>query len=226
MSAAQVPELLITGPLNEAPLLLLAPGAGAPMTSPWLERCANLLAERRVATARFEFAYMAARRTGGNRRPPPRADLLVPEYRAAVDAAVARCGGLPLFIGGKSLGGRVASLVADDLFSRGCIGGLVCLGYPFHPIGKPDALRTAHLEGLRCPAVICQGERDPFGVREEVQRYGLSSAIRVEWIAGGDHDFAPRRGGRSTREGNISAAADRVAAFMHALAPPPERGTR
>ncbi len=83
----------------------------------------------------------------------------------------------PLIIGGKSMGGRVASMVADQLFEAGRIAGLVCLGYPFHPPGKPEKLRTAHLEGLQTPTLICQGTRDEFGTRDEVLTYALAPSI-------------------------------------------------
>ncbi len=142
------------------------------MRTPFMEAVARLLAERNIATVRFEFAYMAARRQGGSRKPPPKAERLMDEYRAAVAGLPA---GAPLLIGGKSMGGRVASLVADELHAQGRIAGLVCLGYPFHPPKKPDQLRTAHLVGLRCPALIVQGDRDPFGSRSEVEGLALSA---------------------------------------------------
>ena len=93
-----------------------------------------------------------------------------PDGRVPVRRRVA-ARGPPVLIGGKSMGGRVASLVADDLYAAGRIAGLVCLGYPFHPPNKPEQLRTAHLERLACPALIVQGERDPFGGRAEVEGY-------------------------------------------------------
>ena len=109
-------------------------------------------------------------------------------------AAVARLGASgPLIIGGKSMGGRVASMVADDLLSRGAITGLLCLGYPFHPPGKPENLRTQHLEELKTPTLICQGTRDEFGTREEVAGYALSGSIRILWLEDGDHDLKPRK---------------------------------
>ena len=194
--------------------LLLAHGAGAPMTSPFLETMTRLLTERGLAVSRFEFAYMAARREGGKRRPPPKAERLVDEYVAAVATLRSRLSpGQALLIGGKSMGGRVASLAADTLFGDGAIAGLVCLGYPFHPPGKPDNLRTAHLERLRCPALIVQGERDPFGGRAEVEGYKLAPAIRLHWAGDGDHDLGPRGGSGFTRAGNLAAAADAVSAF-------------
>jgi len=124
-------EMLNSGPAG-APRLILAHGAGAPMTSPFMETVAKLFAERSVATSRFEFGYMAARRTIGKRRPPPKAENLMDEFRDAIAAA----GDLgKLFIGGKSMGGRVASLVAEEAYALRRIAGLVCLGYPFHPPG-------------------------------------------------------------------------------------------
>ena len=130
-----------------------------------------------------------------------------------MDCVTAAGPGAPLLIGGKSMGGRVASLVADDLYAAGRIAGLVCLGYPFHPPGRPDQLRTAHLEHLACPALIVQGERDPFGSRAEVEAMRLSLAIRFHWAGDGDHDLGPRGGSGFTRKGNLAAAADAVAAF-------------
>ena len=154
-----MPQFLITGPPDAAVRFLCAHGAGAGMETPFLKIVAELLAERGVATYRFEFGYMAARRQGA-RKPPPKAERLMDEYRAAVAAVPAD---VPLIIGGKSMGGRVASMVADELYAAGHIRGLACLGYPFHPPKKPEQLRTAHLTALACPALIVQGERDPFG---------------------------------------------------------------
>ncbi len=116
------------------------------------------------------------------------------------------------------MGGRVASLVADELHAAGRIAGLVCLGYPFHPPNKPEQLRTAHLERLACPALIVQGERDPFGGRAEVEGYALSAAIRFHWASDGDHDLGPRGGSGFTRKGNLAAAADAIAAFARDIA--------
>jgi uncharacterized protein len=210
--------LLRTGQADAPVRFLCAHGAGAGMESPFLKTFAQLLAERGLAVLRFEFAYMAARRSGGTRKPPPKAERLMDEYRAAV-AAVGS--GAPLVIGGKSMGGRVASLVADELHAAGRIAGLTCLGYPFHPPGRPDQLRTAHLQALACPALIVQGERDPFGNRAEVEALleakALAPAIRFNWVGDGDHDLGPRGGSGFTRKGNLAAAADAVAAWCQTL---------
>jgi predicted alpha/beta-hydrolase family hydrolase len=112
------------------------------------------------------------------------------------------------------MGGRVASFVADELFEAKTINGLVCIGYPFHPPKKPDQLRTDHLMTMRCPALIVQGVRDPFGTREEVESYALSAAIRYHWADDGDHDLGPRGASGFTRKGNLAAAADAIAAFV------------
>lgn len=160
------------------------------MDAPALASTAKALASSGFRVARFEFAYMACRRSEDSRAPPPRAEKLMPEYINAVDTLGAEG---PLVIGGKSMGGRVASMVADALFASGRIRGLLCLGYPFHPPARPGQLRTHHLADLRTPTLIAQGTRDPFGTRDEVAAYTLSSAIEILWLEDGDHDLKPRK---------------------------------
>lgn len=211
-------KLLITGPETPIATLLLAHGAGAPMDSPFMNQMASLLAERSVRVVRFEFPYMASRRTSGKKKPAPKAELLQDAYRAAIAEALADADG-PFAIGGKSMGGRVASLIADETYAQGMgqVKGLVCLGYPFHPPGMPENLRTAHLQQLRCPALVVQGERDPFGSRDEAENYRLAETIKFAWIGDGDHDLGPRGGSGFTRKGNLSAAADAIAEFLKKL---------
>ena len=211
-------DFLVTGP-DTGPLLLLAHGAGAPMTSAFMEVMAGMLTERGLAVARFEFPYMAARREGGKKRPPPKAETMVPTYLDVIAQAKARWPDRTLIAGGKSMGGRIASLLASDAASRGDIAGLVCLGYPFHPPGQPTQLRTAHLMAMSCPALIVQGERDPFGSRKEIETMELPSTIGFHWAGDGDHDLGPRGGKGFTRKGNLAAAADAVAAFAASLQP-------
>ncbi len=205
-----MPELLWTEPDGDAvATFLFAHGAGAPMDHPWMTSVATLLAARGIRVARFEFAYMAARRDG-QRKPPPRAENVVGEFREAVAAV----GNENLIIGGKSFGGRVASLVADELLDAGAIRGLVCLGYPFHPPAKPDQLRTTHLEQLRTPTLICHGTRDEFGTREEVATYPLSPAIEVLWLEDGDHSLTPRKAiSGFTAKQHLETVAAAVAGF-------------
>ncbi|ACP23497.1 putative hydrolase protein (plasmid) [Sinorhizobium fredii NGR234] len=182
-------KFLFDGPEDAPVTLLLAHGAGAPMDSASLSATAKALAGVGFRVARFEFGYMAARRRG-ERKPPPRAETLNPEYRAAI-AELGATG--PLIIGGKSMGGRVASMIADELHASGKIAGLLCLGYPFHPPAKPEQLRTRHLAGLQTPTLICQGTRDEFGTRDEVRGYPLSDRIEILWLEDGDHDLKPRK---------------------------------
>lgn len=183
-------HFLRTGPDDARVTVLFAHGAGAPMDSPGMAIIAEALAAEDLGVVRFEFAYMAARRNEGSRRPPPRADKLIPEYLAAIDEL--QTGG-PLIIGGKSMGGRVASMITDELFEAKRIAGLLCVGYPFHPPKKPENLRTEHLANLNTPTLICQGTRDLFGSKEEVADYELSSSIQIEWFEDGDHDLKPRK---------------------------------
>lgn len=211
-----MPKLMTVGP-DDGPLLLLAHGAGAGMASPFMAQVADLLALRGIATARFEFGYMAARTRDGKRRPPPRAEALVPEYLGAIARVSERWPARPLLIGGKSMGGRVASYVAAEPGTRGFCRGLVCLGYPFHPPHKPTQLRTSHLTALEVPALFIQGERDPFGSRAEVADYALPAVIRLHWAGDGDHDLGPRGGSGFTRKGNLAAAADAITLFAAGL---------
>ena len=183
-------SFIFDGPADAHYTILLAHGAGAAMDSPSMNATAKALADAGFHVARFEFAYMASRRTAAGRKPPPRAESVIPEYEAAV--ADLQCAG-PLLIGGKSMGGRVASMVADKLSEAGMIVGLVCLGYPFHPPDKPSQLRTKHLVALKTPTLIFQGTRDEFGTPDEVPGYGLSSAIQLRWLEDGDHDLKPRK---------------------------------
>jgi len=204
-------DFLLAGPTDAAATVMLAHGAGAPMDSAFMNATATALATRGLRTARFEFAYMAARRSGAGRRAPPRAERLMGEYVAAVEAL----GAAPrLFIGGKSMGGRVASMVADDLYRSASIAGLICLGYPFHPPGSPERLRTAHLKDLVAPTLICQGTRDPFGTLDEVASYDLSPAITLHWVEGGDHDFKPLKASGRTLADNMRQTAQRIAHWI------------
>lgn len=186
--------------------LILAHGAGAPMDSAFMNGIATAIAAHAVEVVRFEFPYMDARRRG-ERRPPDREAVL----RATWDRAIEqRRDGRRLFIGGKSMGGRIATMIADQAH----VDGVACFGYPFHPTGKPETTRTAHLAAMRTPTLIVQGTRDALGSREEVATYALSNAIRLHWIEDGDHSLEPRVKSGRTAEQSLREAADAAAAFM------------
>lgn len=200
-------RLLQDGPREAAVRIVLAHGAGAGMRTPFMEAVAQGLAARGLGVVRFEFPYMSERNRGGARRGPDRPNVLRATWIEVVSAL-----GDPrsIVIGGKSMGGRIASMVADELGVRG----LVCLGYPFHPPRKPDTLRTAHLATLRTPTLIVQGTRDPMGTRDEVARYALSPAIKLAWIEDGDHSLKPRRRAGHDPDAALPSAISTIAAFV------------
>jgi len=198
---------LTDGPDAAEQVYVFAHGAGGAMDTPFMTTVARELGQRGIRVVRFEFPYMAARRTGGKRGAPDREPVLLNTWREVV----AELGGGPrLFIGGKSMGGRMAPLVADELQVRGA----VIFGYPFHPPGQPNKLRTAHLETLTTPMLVLQGERDIFGTRDDVAGYRLSPQIRIEWIPDGDHSLKPRAKSGATERQNLLHAIDTAAAFM------------
>lgn len=201
-------ELLRSGPPGDDGALVLAHGAGAGMRSPFMEAFAEGLGARGIAVYRFEFPYMRERTASGSRRPPNPERVL----RQCWTEVIARLTDRPLIIGGKSLGGRIASLIADEYAAAG----LICLGYPFHPPGRPERTRTAHLADLRTPTLICQGTRDPFGSFAEIGGYRLSPAITVQWLEDGNHSLEPRRSSGRTIAGNRNDAMDRITEFTRA----------
>ncbi len=190
------------------------------MTSAFLETYAQLMAKRGVRVTRFNFPYMAAFQADGKRRPPPRVDGLGSVYSDLVGKIFAQDAqdrsGEALYIGGKSMGGRIATLIAEDAARHFDVSGCVCLGFPFHPKGKPEKLRTAHLEGLKTPTLIVQGERDALGNKKDVEGYTLSPAIKVAWAKDGDHDLKPRKQSGVTLADNLTFAADATACWISA----------
>ncbi|MFV3411674.1 alpha/beta fold hydrolase [Pseudomonas nitroreducens] len=189
--------------------LVLAHGAGAPMDSPFMDDVAARLAKRGISVVRFEFPYMAMRREDGKRRPPNPQKQLLDCWRQVYAQVRAEVMG-KLAIGGKSMGGRMASLLADELGADA----LVCLGYPFYAAGKPEKPRIAHLAELRTPTLIVQGERDALGDRPTVEDYPLSPAIQLHWLAAADHDLKPLKASGLTHEQHLGSAAARIEAFL------------
>ncbi|HJW93240.1 MAG TPA: alpha/beta fold hydrolase [Thermoanaerobaculia bacterium] len=190
--------------------LILAHGAGGAMDTPWMTKMARAIAAHDIRVLRFEFPYMAARREGKKSGAPDREPVLLDAWRSVVGET-----GNDVFVGGKSMGGRMASMVADELE----VAGLVCLGYPFHPPGAPEKLRTKHLEKLKTRTLIVQGERDPFGTRDDVAQYKLSKSIRIEWLEDGDHSFKPRKSSGFSEAAHLQRAADAVAEFIRTASP-------
>ena len=179
------------------------------MDSAFMRRVAEGVSASGVRVIRFEFPYMQRRRETGKGGAPDPPRILMQSFRDAIEQVG---GGNKLVIGGKSMGGRIASMVADD--AR--VLGVVCLGYPFHPPNKPEKTRTEHLETLRTSTLILQGTRDSFGRPEEISGYKLSTAIRIEWIEDGDHSFKPRARSGRTEADNVGAAIALVSEFIAA----------
>jgi predicted alpha/beta-hydrolase family hydrolase len=203
-------DLVEDGPPS-TPRLLLAHGAGAPMDSDFMNTVADQISAAGIQVIRFEFEYMAKRRQDGQRRGPDRIPKLVARFREVLGrVGPAR----EVVIGGKSMGGRIATMTADEVGAAGAL----CLGYPFHPPGKPARLRTEHLKEIRTPTLIVQGTRDPFGTRDEVQSYSLGAAIELAWMADGDHSFKPRKKSGRTLEQNLAEAADASIEFIRCRA--------
>jgi predicted alpha/beta-hydrolase family hydrolase len=203
------PDFLLDGPPDAARTIVLAHGAGGAMDSPWMDAIAVRLGHAGLRVVRFEFPYMQQRRLDGNRRPPNSPKKLEAAWHKVID----KIGPEGLLIGGKSMGGRIASMVAADAG----VAGLVCLGYPFHPPGKPEKHRTAHLAALHTPALFCQGERDTFGARDEVGAYSLSDVIQIEWMPDGDHSLKPRKKSGRSESDNLDLARDLILAFASGL---------
>lgn len=180
------------------------------MDSPFMDAFAHGIAAHGLRCVRFEFPYMADRRATGKKKPPNRMPVLMETWQSAVDAFA----DTPLIIGGKSMGGRVASMLAAELDQQGTpVAGVTCLGYPFHPPGKPEKLRLDHFADLQTPALILQGTRDPFGTREEVPGFTLPTCVSVHWLEDGEHGFKPRKKSGRTEEQNWQEAIDTLCAF-------------
>lgn len=212
-------QMLDIGPPQSDTVLLLAHGAGAPMDSPFMEAIAEGLSERGIRSIRFEFPYMAERRASGKKRPPDRQPVLLDCFREAIRrVAETSPATASLYIGGKSMGGRMATILAaygDSAPSAAPrLEGVVCLGYPFHPPGKPEKTRIDHFPDIGCPVLICQGDRDPFGTKAEIENYRLPSHVQFCWLPDGNHDLAPRVKSGHSKEQNLAQTIGALEEFM------------
>jgi len=206
-------ELIYNGPVD-GPLFVFAHGAGAPATSDFMEAIATGLGLQGIRVARFNFPYMQQRVDNGTRRPPERAPKLIAQYQQLI-ASIDQ----PMVIGGKSMGGRMASLVAadpttDELSVNAKIKGIACLGFPFHPANKPESLRTEHFPLIKQAVFIAQGERDKLGTKEEVASYGLPDNIEWLWLEDGDHDLKPRVKSGFTHQVHLQKTISSMAEFI------------
>lgn len=199
-------EILWNRASDDAPVLVLAHGAGAPMDSEFMNLLAFSLVDQDVTVVRFEFPYMQHRRSDGRKRPPNRAPVLLDAFREIV----ADLGGADVYIGGKSMGGRMASLLACEQPVRG----VLAFGYPFVPPGSKKPPRIEHFPDMKAPMLICQGERDAFGGVGQVSRYDFDTGVSMAWISDGDHDFKPRKKSGQNWLDNIHDAASAARSFI------------
>lgn len=210
-------ESLGEAPDGPAPLLLLAHGAGLGADSPWMESMTTALALHGISVIRFEFPYMTRQRAEERKRPPDRMPLLTAFFKAQLERS-RKLYDAPVFVGGKSMGGRVASLLAADHDAAGGLAGAVCFGFPFHPPGKPSSWRTGHFTDFSVPVKIIQGTRDPFGKPDELEdRPEVARYANVCWLDSGDHDFRPLRSSGRSQSNLIEQGAKLAADFMYAI---------
>ncbi|MGY2576213.1 alpha/beta fold hydrolase [Vibrio sp. C8] len=188
------------------PLFIFAHGAGADMDHEFMSQVVTGLVSKGIRVVRFNFPYMVKRAEDGKRRPPDRA----PKLLEAFEQVIAEHASQPVVIGGKSMGGRMASMLSDN--SR--VKGIACLGFPFHPPGKVEKYKGEHLASLEKPCLILQGERDTFGSREECSSFKFSSLVKIEYIPDGDHSFKPRKYSGHTEAGNIALAIEHLSQFI------------
>ena len=188
---------------------IFAHGAGAGSDSDFMQNMAVRLSEQGVDVGLFDFEYMQIAKQTNKRRPPERAPKLLTYFEKVLTEANPD---LPLFIGGKSMGGRMASMLACD--STQTIEGVLAFGYPFHPPGKPEKLRIDHFADIPCPFLVLQGERDTFGTKEEIAAMQLTYSPTFTWLADGDHSLKPRKKSGITEDDNRQHAATRAAQFI------------
>ncbi|HHF3270430.1 TPA: alpha/beta fold hydrolase [Vibrio diabolicus] len=198
-------QWIVEGP-ESGPLFIFAHGAGAGMEHDFMAAVAKGLVEQGICVVRFNFPYMIKRAEDGKKRPPDRAPKLLEAY----EEVIAHFTSQPIVIGGKSMGGRMSSLLAENEL----VAGIACLGFPFHPPGKPEKFKGDHLANIEKPTLILQGERDTFGKREEFDDFVLSSQVKVSFLPDGDHSFKPRKSSGHTEAGNIDLAVEQLAAFI------------
>ncbi len=191
---------------KDQPIFIFAHGAGAGMDHDFMSAVAKGLAEKGIQVVRFNFPYMVKRAEDGKKRPPDRAPKLLEAYQSVIKEFADK----PVVIGGKSMGGRMASLLAEE----SDVAAVACLGFPFHPPGKPEKYKGEHLASVTKPLLILQGERDTFGKQEEFAEFQLSDSINVTFLPDGDHSFKPRKRSGYTEEGNIQLAVERLATFI------------
>ena len=196
---------IVDGSENQ-PLFIFAHGAGAGMDHVFMQQVAEGLANKGIRVVRFNFPYMVKRSEEGKKYLPDRAPTLLEAFEQIIEEYADK----PVVIGGKSMGGRMASLLSEHPL----VAGVACLGFPFHPPGKPEKYKGAHLATLSKPCLILQGERDTFGQREEFEHFSFAPSVRSSFIPDGDHSFKPRKRSGYTEQGNMALTVDMLSQYI------------
>ena len=194
-------NILINGPKEAKNILLLAHGAGAPMDSIFMNTISDGLNNNGIITFRFEFPYMEKRRSGKNTF-PDKLDVLCDFYKKIYFNIKKANPDKNIWLGGKSMGGRVSTLISRSLDIKG----VIVFGYPFHPINKLDKLRLESLQLSGPPILIIQGTRDKFGTITEVKKYKIHKNNTIFWIKDGDHSYNTlKKSGLSSKNAIVQA---------------------
>lgn len=199
------PKNVSTKPIAE---FIFAHGAGANKDSDFMRDMTIALLELNIQVVRFDFPYMLKAVETGKRYPPNKMSVLQDDFANIITR---RDRSLPLFIGGKSMGGRVATMLND--YNE--VNGIICFGYPFHPPGKPEKKRTSHLYDFDSPLLILQGERDTFGKKSEIDSYQLPDSIDIIYLTSADHSFKPLKSSQLTLGQHIQSAAKSTLDFIN-----------
>ncbi len=210
---------IINDVANPKAIVIFAHGAGANMHHEFMEEITELLTHEKVSVIRFNFPYMDKRAETGKRYPPDRMPKLLHCFEQVLSECIAthaqtKGKSLPIFIGGKSMGSRVAATLAGDEKWAAHIHGVFCLGYPFHPTKKPEKLRLEPLQQIKVPTLIVQGERDTLGNKTEINSYELSPLCKCYFLDDGDHSLKPRVKSGFTYQQHKQAAVSLLLAFM------------
>jgi len=204
-------ECIIEGDLSGT-IIIFTHGAGANMQSDFMVEMAKGLSNVGFGVIRFNFPYMRANAIDGKRRPPDRAPKLINDFNLHIEAIKAEYSPTRIILMGKSMGGRMAAMVAADTD----VDGVICLGYPFIPLkgGEP---RLEPIENSKAPVCVIQGERDKFGGKGLVDTWPVMNKVSLHWLTDGDHSFAPRKSSGATQEANLAAAITHSTDFIRGL---------
>ncbi|GLX79971.1 alpha/beta hydrolase [Thalassotalea insulae] len=204
------PSLLKKEVNNARAYVVFAHGAGADKDSEFIEQISIRLNQRAINVLCFNFYYMDKRLLDGKRYPPDRMPKLLSCFEQVLTQVTTE---LPIFLMGKSMGGRVAATIAGQVLKG--VKGVICLGYPFHPQKQPQKLRLEPLQQTQLPVLVVQGDRDALGCRAEIADYQLSELCQINFLPDGDHDLKPRKKSGFSHQAHLDSAVDMIESFIN-----------